>query len=169
MGASAGFKVLTPRSTAAGCDSSQAKYRDAAKKEASSCEYHQLAETLETLHAKEASQLQSEVAPHNLKGPQPGNSYLIILSYLWFFPPPQLKYRGESRKDLSTNLYSTLAETPETKLARAISELHSQVGQQGALPPLQGQGVGCGPLKACTAPCWRVVGFALQVHTKNKS
>lgn len=39
----------------------QAKYKDAAKKEASSCEYHQLPETLETQHAKEASQMQSEV------------------------------------------------------------------------------------------------------------
>lgn len=50
--------------TAAVCDSSQAKYKDAAKKEASSCEYHQLAETLETQHAKEASELQSEVPTH---------------------------------------------------------------------------------------------------------
>lgn len=49
--------------TAADCDPSQAKYKDAAKKEASSCEYHQLPETLETQHAKEASQLQSEVPP----------------------------------------------------------------------------------------------------------
>lgn len=45
-----------------------------------------------------------------------------------FFAPPQLKYREESRKELSTNLFSTLAETPETKLARAVTELQSQVG-----------------------------------------
>lgn len=39
----------------------QAKYKEASRKEASSCLYHQLPETLETLHAKEATELQSQV------------------------------------------------------------------------------------------------------------
>lgn len=61
---------------------------------------------------------------------------------------------------MSTNLYSTLAETPEIKLARAVTELQSQVGrvgQQGALSPLPGQGVGWGTLRPHAAPCWQVV------------
>uniref|UniRef100_A0A3B3BH11 Nebulin n=1 Tax=Oryzias melastigma TaxID=30732 RepID=A0A3B3BH11_ORYME len=37
-----------------------AKYKEASKKEESSCLYHQLPETLETLHAKEATDLQSQ-------------------------------------------------------------------------------------------------------------
>lgn len=39
----------------------QSKYKEASRKEASSCLYHQLPETLETLHAKEATELQSQV------------------------------------------------------------------------------------------------------------
>lgn len=42
----------------------QAKYKEASRKEASSCLYHQLPETLETLHAKEATELQSQVHKH---------------------------------------------------------------------------------------------------------
>lgn len=61
-----------------------------------------------------------------------------------FFASTQLKYREESRKELSTNLYAMLAETPETKLARAATELQSQVGgvgHQGALSPPAGGAV----------------------------
>lgn len=39
----------------------QVKYREASKKQASTALYHLLPETLETQHAKEASQLQSQV------------------------------------------------------------------------------------------------------------
>lgn len=39
----------------------KAKYKEASKKQTSASLYHRLAETLETQHAKEASQLQSEV------------------------------------------------------------------------------------------------------------
>ena len=39
----------------------QAKYKEASKKQASTPLYHRLPETLETQHAKEASQLQSQV------------------------------------------------------------------------------------------------------------
>lgn len=42
----------------------QAKYKEASKKEANSCLYHQLPETLETQHAKEATELQSQVHKH---------------------------------------------------------------------------------------------------------
>lgn len=41
----------------------QIKYREAGKKQASTSLYQQLPETLETRHAKEASQLQSQVQP----------------------------------------------------------------------------------------------------------
>lgn len=40
----------------------QTKYKEAGKKQASSSLYHQLPETLETKHAKEAYQLRSEVS-----------------------------------------------------------------------------------------------------------
>lgn len=39
----------------------QAKYKEASRKEAGSALYHTLPETLDTLHAKEASELQSQV------------------------------------------------------------------------------------------------------------
>lgn len=39
----------------------QAKYKKASKKDTSTSLYHRLPETLETQHAKEASQLQSQV------------------------------------------------------------------------------------------------------------
>lgn len=39
----------------------QVKYKEAGKKQASTALYHQLPETMETQHAKEASQLQSQV------------------------------------------------------------------------------------------------------------
>ena len=39
----------------------QAKYKEAGKKQASSSLYHQLPETLETKHAKEAYELRSQV------------------------------------------------------------------------------------------------------------
>lgn len=41
----------------------QVKYQEASRKQAAAALYHQLPETLETQHAKEASQLQSQVAP----------------------------------------------------------------------------------------------------------
>lgn len=41
--------------------SAQSRYREASRKEAKTCLYHQLPETLETLHAKEAGELQSQV------------------------------------------------------------------------------------------------------------
>lgn len=42
----------------------QVKYREASRKQASAALYHQLPETMETQHAKEASQLQSQVRSH---------------------------------------------------------------------------------------------------------
>lgn len=39
----------------------QTKYKEASKKQTSTSLYHRLPETLETQHAKEASQLQSQV------------------------------------------------------------------------------------------------------------
>lgn len=43
------------------CRVFQAKYKEASKRQASTSLYHRLPETLETQHAKEASQLQSQV------------------------------------------------------------------------------------------------------------
>lgn len=48
---------------------------------------------------------------------------LLLLSFL------QLKYKEESKKELSTNLYSTLPETEEMKFAKAVMELQSEVGR----------------------------------------
>lgn len=53
-------KLISPRCPA-WKRASQSKYREASKKEAKTCLYHQLPETLETRHAKEASELQSQV------------------------------------------------------------------------------------------------------------
>lgn len=43
------------------CVCAQVKYKEAGKKEASSALYHQLPETAETLHAKQLSELHSQV------------------------------------------------------------------------------------------------------------
>lgn len=51
---------VQPESVSSSCVF-QAKYREASKKQASTALYHQLPETMETKHAKEASLLQSQV------------------------------------------------------------------------------------------------------------
>lgn len=98
----------------------QAKYKEASRKEASSCLYHQLPETLETLHAKEATELQSQVhtlshvAQMFLSGPewvrqcyrsavipgeQPGVVCITAIGDLLFWP--QRKENNESAECVS--------------------------------------------------------------------
>lgn len=50
-------------------------------------------------------------------------------SFFFFCLFLQLKYKEESKKELSTNLYSTLPETEEMKFAKAVMELQSEVGR----------------------------------------
>lgn len=40
---------------------------------------------------------------------------------------PQVKYREEGKKQAMKSLYSLLPETPETQLAKQLSEIQSEV------------------------------------------
>lgn len=58
----------------------QIKYREAGKRAASSCLYSKLPETLDTRHAKEASQLQSQVTSgvHDITQGEGQQSILVL-------------------------------------------------------------------------------------------
>ena len=99
------------------------KYRKG-KKEVSKSLYSTLPETLETLHAKEASELQSEVRAH-LSVPAHVLIPLCCL-HIWIICV-QLKYKAALKKGLSSSLFHHLPETLETAHAKEVSELLSEV------------------------------------------
>lgn len=45
----------------------------------------------------------------------------------------QVKYREDGRADMSSSLYSTMAETPESSFAREVMDMQSQV-RPGEVP-----------------------------------
>uniref|UniRef100_A0A3B5BKR9 Nebulette n=1 Tax=Stegastes partitus TaxID=144197 RepID=A0A3B5BKR9_9TELE len=86
----------------------QVKYRQRAAAAAAAALYSTLPETLETKHAKEAAELQSDVRR------------------LGRFKTVK-KYSDEGRKEMTSSLYSQLPETAETQFARELTELQSEV------------------------------------------
>lgn len=102
----------------------QVKYKEVVKKEASSCLYSKLPETLETQHAKDASQLQSQVRP-NMQTFKVCPKRLKSVRSAFFFL--QVKYKQE----VSSSLYHQLPETTETQLAKELRDVYSQVRKSG--------------------------------------
>lgn len=124
----------------------QVKYKQAAKEQTALALYSRLPETLETKHAKEVTELQSEVSGHS------GLSRSANLS-LEFASCPfesglfsggrghkamyqqihlnlclgQQKYTEEGRKEMTFPLYAQLPETAETQFAREMTEILSEV------------------------------------------
>lgn len=121
----------------------QAKYKEAGRKEACSSLYSKLPQTLDTLHAKEASQLQSQVCTssicvllwlynsvpqrlgenNNSHDPMPLHNTNVSV----FSLSVQVKYKQESRKEATSSLYHQLPETSETQLAKDLKNIHSEV------------------------------------------
>uniref|UniRef100_A0A3B4XCZ2 Nebulette n=1 Tax=Seriola lalandi dorsalis TaxID=1841481 RepID=A0A3B4XCZ2_SERLL len=95
----------------------QVKYKQAGKQQAASSLYSKLPETLETKHAKEATELQSEVSVH------------LHLSVC--FLPRSTKYKEAGKREVSSSLYSKLPETLDTLRAKEVSQLQSQVLSAG--------------------------------------
>lgn len=58
--------------------------------------------------------------------------YNVITHYLFLFSL-QKKYREEGRKEISTSLYSQLAETTETQHAKTVAEQLSEVRENQLL------------------------------------
>ena len=109
----------------------QAKYKEAGKKEASSSLYHLLPETLDTQHAKEAYQLQSEV--RDMHTHTHTHTNVLTHTHTPLTPPvslSQTKYKEVVKKENSTPLYALLPDTAEIQLAREQTDLQSQVQQQ---------------------------------------
>lgn len=107
------------------------KYREAGKRAASSCLYAKLPETLATRHAKEASQLQSQVTcgAHDINV---ANSGVSEHPGFQLFPSAsQVKYKQE----VAGSIYQQLPETAETQLAKELRGVYSQV--RPSLPPTQ--------------------------------
>lgn len=85
--------------------------------------YHSLPETLETQHAREASELQSEVTAAHTAEPE----FLFVLVPSLKLCLFQLKYREPLKKSLASSLFHLLPETLETAHARDVSDLLSEV------------------------------------------
>ena len=108
------------------------KYKQG-KKETSSSLFSTLPETLETLHAKEASELQSEVKTpaahlththtHAFIPPVCFHSWIILSAPVCV----QLKYKAALKTGRSSSLFHLLPETLETAHAKEVSELLSEV------------------------------------------
>lgn len=54
--------------------------------------------------------------------------WILTVAAWCCFCPPQLKYKEGNKKELSISLYSTLPNTEETKFAKAVMDLQSEVG-----------------------------------------
>uniref|UniRef100_H3CBY1 Nebulette n=1 Tax=Tetraodon nigroviridis TaxID=99883 RepID=H3CBY1_TETNG len=111
----------------------QAKYKKSGKEEGGSC-YSVMAETLDTQHAKQVSQLQSQVRYR-----EEGQKELP--SCLFSSLPQTLqtehakeatalqsqnKYKDAGRKEMTSSLYCRLPETSETLFAREMTEMQSE-------------------------------------------
>lgn len=109
----------------------QIKYREAGKRAASSCLFSKLPETLATRHAKEASQLQSQVtcSAHDINMANSGVSGHP--EFQLFLSASQVKYKQE----VAGSIYQQLPETAETQLAKELRGVYSQV--RPSLPPMQ--------------------------------
>ena len=109
----------------------QAKYKEAGKKEVNSCLYSLLPATLETQHAKETSELLSEVrAASFLSVPlcyfTKWNVWMNIM-FVSLCESHQVKYKESRKKEMSSSLYSTLPDTSETNFAREMTDVLSEV------------------------------------------
>lgn len=104
----------------------QMKYKRG-KKDISSSLYSTLPETLDILHAKKASKLQSEVK--NLQHTHSPHTHTVhtVSFYSWIIVSApvcvQLKYKQKG----SSGLFHLLPETLETARAKEVSELLSEV------------------------------------------
>lgn len=104
----------------------QAKYKEAGKKEASSCLYSLLPATLETQLAKESSELLSEVRTASNMCKQAGKQTKMS-DLMFLMQISQVKYKESAKKEMSAALYSTLPETLETSFSREMSDVLSEV------------------------------------------
>lgn len=103
----------------------QIKYRETGKQVASSCLYSKLPQTLDTRHAKEASQLQSQVTcgAHDITRGWGNSSSLWTPQFQLFPSASQVKYKQE----VGGSLYQQLPETAEMQLAKELRGVYSQV------------------------------------------
>lgn len=97
------------------------KYKQG-QKDASKSLYSTLPATLETLHAKEASALQSQVKSSRYAAIHTRSCFTFSLLFF-----PQRKYAEAQKKDLKSTLFHLLPETLDTAHAKDVSELLSQV------------------------------------------
>lgn len=99
-----------------------------------------MAETLETQHAKQVAQIQSQVPagsslkphlvlilifrtlPFEINGVRENQKVSVRLSVCL-----QVKYREEVQKERSSSLFSSLPHTLQTERAKELTELQSQV------------------------------------------
>lgn len=108
----------------------QVKYKEAGKQQAATSLFSKLPETLETKHAREASQLQSQVPERTAPQSRPSTrSDPINLALLL---SRQKNYKDGGKKALQSPLYAQLPETSETQFAREMTQLQSEVN---SLPP----------------------------------
>lgn len=109
----------------------QTKYKEASKKQTSTPLYHRLPETLETQHAKEASQLQSQVRTDITDLWQTQKSVFITESSLshWccLLRMLQILYKEAGKKEMSRPVFHQLPDTLENQFARELSGMQSQV------------------------------------------
>lgn len=117
----------------------QVKYKEEGKKEMSFNLYSLLPQTIATEHAKEASNLQSEV-PKQVPFTHPSARFWHlwwVRTSSWFlesFPTLsvtsfllQVKYKEGVKQKNQSSLFHQLPETTETQLAKQLSELQSEV------------------------------------------
>lgn len=116
----------------------QTKYKEASKKQTSTPLYHRLPETLETQHAKEASQLQSQVRTDVMGQTQKSvfitgvqSLTLLLLSerpyWCCLLCMLQILYKEAGKKEMSRPVYHQLPDTLENQFARELSGMQSQV------------------------------------------
>lgn len=100
----------------------QSKYRESAKKESGTSLYHTLPETKDTQHAREATEIQSEVRWCSR------DSHILTRFFMCSasVSPQQVRYK-EGKKLQSSSVYSQLPQTPQTQFAAKVSELQSDV------------------------------------------
>lgn len=122
----------------------QLQYRKLGRQQAGSSLYSAMVDTLDTQHAREASQLQSQVDIQPAGGSAGGAAVVAVGSvkfkgnsklHLQQSPsvsvdlcrPLQVKYKEAGQKELSSSLFSTLPQTLQTEVAKELTELQSQV------------------------------------------
>lgn len=106
----------------------QTRYKKSGRQEAGSCLYSVMPETLDTQHAKQVSQIQSQVPDPPSCDHEPELHFHFLVKLLWC--SLQVKYKEEVQKELSSSLFSSLPQTLQTELAKEVTALQSQVTQR---------------------------------------